>query len=331
MAVIAQKPDLNYCKHIIERVCDVAGPRSLIKDVREDLRRAGIPDAIRSNDDPILFTWFLRIFSLQGISDQAALSYLEHHDTPQLLDLYFEASQIADCPLLKSYWTFERCGYRKSASTCNQPRLLSTCPLPDHDLRNGRLNQTTFSLALFIRDIAKENLTNWLLVQTKHVANGESTIEEALIEPFAQVYGASDKVVRLAISDLLLGAGAFEHGRKIGARIVVVDRLVHNFFERTGILDRLAAFHRAGEQCYQDNHCLDILYLLSTLIDARSYNRTYPSHFPRFVQKAIWNYCANGEFNICNGNEIDDRKRCENKYCSLYRGCDRVKLLRMAK
>lgn len=327
MPIIAQKSDLTYCKHIIERVCDVAGPRSLIKNIREDLRRAGIPDAIRSNGDPALFTWFLRIFSLQGVSDQAALSYLDRHDAPQLLDLYFEASQ-ADCPLLKSYWTFDRCGYRKSASTCNKPRLLSSCPLPEHDLRNGRLNQTAFSLALFIRDIAQENFTKWLFIQTKRVADGESTIDQALIEPLAQVHGASDKVVRLAISDLMLGTGIFDHWREIGAQIVVVDRLVHNFFQRTGILDRLEASHHSGEQCYQANHCLDILYLLSSLIDARSYNRTYPTYFPRFVQKAIWNYCANSEFNICNGNEIDDRRRCENKYCSLYRTCDRVKLLK---
>lgn len=325
MTVVLEKSDLTYCRQIIQRVCDIAGPKSLVTDIREDLDREGVLDALRQRHDRVLFTWFLKIFSLQGVSDQAAISYIDRHGTPELLDLYFEASQLADCPLLKSYWTFDRCGYRKSGATCNKPHLLSNCPLPEHSLRNGRLNQTAFSLALFIRDIAHEDFTEWLNTQTKRVAAGESTIDHALIDPLAQVYGASDKVVRLAISDLLLGS-SLNHWRKIGAQIVVVDRLVHNFFQRTGILKRLKAAHRSGEQCYQDGHCIDILHSLSRLIDARSFNRTYPSYFPRFVQKAIWNYCANGEFNICNGNQIDDRRRCQNRYCSLYRTCDRIKL-----
>jgi hypothetical protein len=326
MISIARKPDLTYCQNIIERVCDIAGPRSLIRDIRQDLDRAGVANALHQHNDRVLFAWFLKIFSLQGVSDQAAISYLDRHGIPELLDLYFESSHIARCSLLRSYWNFDGCGYRKSALTCNNPALLSTCPLPEHPLRNGRLNQTAFSLALFIRDIAQDDLSNWLSNQTKRVARNEMNVDQALIEPFAKIYGASDKVVRLAISDLMLGAGLSRHSRKIGAEIVVVDRLVHNFLQRTGILTRLEATHLYGQACYHTNHCIDILRMLSKLIDANSFNRTYPSYFPRFVQKAIWNYCANGEFNICNGNEINDRHRCENRYCTIYQACDRIKL-----
>ena len=38
---------------------------------------------------------------------------------------------------------------------------LPTCPLPLHPLRNGRLNQTAYSLFLFCRDVAEGELTRW--------------------------------------------------------------------------------------------------------------------------------------------------------------------------
>jgi len=34
--------------------------------------------------------------------------------------------------------------------------------LPKHNLRNGRLNQTAYSLFLFIRDIADGDLVGWI-------------------------------------------------------------------------------------------------------------------------------------------------------------------------
>jgi len=61
-------------------------------------------------------------------------------------------------------------------------------------------------------------------------------------------------------------------------------------------------------------------------IDARQFNRRFPATFPRFVQYAIWRYCAQQGLGICNGNQIDDRKRCDNKQCELYSICDRKRL-----
>jgi hypothetical protein len=58
------------------------------------------------------------------------------------------------CPKLKTYWQFNGCRYDKISRTCAEPDHIEACPLPSHDLRNGRLNQTAYSLYLFIRDLA---------------------------------------------------------------------------------------------------------------------------------------------------------------------------------
>ena len=39
-----------------------------------------------------------------------------------------------------------------------------------------------------------------------------------------------------------------------------------------------------------------------------------------------WRYCSQQGLDICNGNKIDDRARCENKDCELYSNCDRIRL-----
>ena len=64
----------------------------------------------------------------------------------------------------------------------------------------------------------------------------------------------------------------------------------------------------------------------ATKIDARQFNRAFPKTFPRFVQSAIWRYCAENGLDICNGNRIADESRCSNGHCQLFRRCDRVAL-----
>ena len=69
------------------------------------------------------------------------------------------------CPKLQTYWQFYDCGYRKGSGSCNEPDRFLACPLPKHPLRNGRLNQTAYSLFLFIRDIADGDLVAWIDTQ----------------------------------------------------------------------------------------------------------------------------------------------------------------------
>jgi hypothetical protein len=120
-----------------------------------------------------------------------------------------------------------------------------------------------------------------------------------LIGPLRNVYGVSDKVLAMALSSILLGAG---QQRRLGAR------------------------HPYGDRCYRPGGCADILGFLATEIDARQFNRAFPKTFPRFVQSAIWWYCAENGLGVCNGNRIDDESRCGNGHCQLFRRCDRVAL-----
>ena len=100
--------------------------------------------------------------------------------------------------------------------------------------------------------------------------------------------------------------------------MIAVDTLVHNFLHRTGILRRLGADHPYGPSCYRPSGCANIIERVAGRIDAREFNPDFPAIFPRFVQHAIWFYCAQSGLDVCNGNRIDDRKSCENIYCNLF-------------
>src|SRR5437016_14179136 len=66
------------------------------------------------------------------------------------------------CPKLQSYWHFDHCGYQKAERCCAEPEHFPACPLPTHNLRNGRLNQAAYSLFLFMRDVANGDFVGWV-------------------------------------------------------------------------------------------------------------------------------------------------------------------------
>jgi hypothetical protein len=180
-----------------------------------------------------------------------------------------------------------------------------------------------------MRDIADADFVGWIDKQLAtvdpHPPDRLAACREPVIGPLRNVYGISDKVLAMALSSMLLGAGNqrplwFE----VGATFVAVDTLVHNFLHRTGILTRLHASHPYGARCYRPGGCADILGFLATKIDARQFNRAFPKTFPRFVQSAIWCYCAENGLGVCNGNRIADDNPCGNGHCQLFRRCDRV-------
>src|SRR6185295_2174420 len=111
-----------------------------------------------------------------------------------------------------------------------------------------------------------------------------------------------------ALSSLLLGAPSkLRRWPEVGASMIAIDTLVHNFLHRTGILRRFGAAHAYGATCYRRGGCADILQAVAARIDARAFNPDFPMVFPRFVQHAIWRYCAQNGLDVCNGNRIDDR------------------------
>lgn len=254
---------------------------------------------------------------------------MDAHGRPTWNELRRATRQGVACSKLSSYWSLSNCGYKKSSRKCARPELLSLCSLPRHDLRNGRLNQTAYSLFLFIRDVMGGNLVDWIdrrLDDAVSIRAGDRarTMRAALIEPMRNILGVSDKVLSMTLADILLAAPPTKPlWLEAGHSMVAVDTLVHNFLHRTGISQNCGKRHAYGPNCYAENGCADVIGQIATRIVATQFNVAYPQTFPRFVQYAIFRYCAQTGLGICNGNNIDDRARCANKTCQLFRRCGR--------
>ena len=65
---------------------------------------------------------------------------------------------------------------------------------------------------------------------------------------------------------------------------------------------------------------------IAATINARRFNPAFPAYFPRFVQYAVWQFCAEDGLDECNGRQIDDRNRCGRRECPVFRRCDRLSL-----
>ena len=304
-------------------VCCLAGSTTLMEEDRNETGGPRLRSAINCRDTPALFDWLISALSYQGISDRVAYEYMERHGYVTWGDLKQKLGQGVTCPKLESYWHFHGCRYDKISRTCAEPDHVEGCPLPSHDLRNGRLNQTAYSLFLFIRDICDGDLIGWIDARLAEAALADAPgrlgrMRAALIEPLRAIYGVSDKVLAMALSCILLAA---PKNRRLwieaGTGMIAIDTLVHNFLVRTGILHRFDADHAYGMACYRPGGCASIIETVSGQIDARQFNPAYPRAFPRFVQHAIWRYCSQLGFNVCNGTRIDDPKPCQNVYCRI--------------
>jgi hypothetical protein len=327
-----QSSALNHAVRLIHAVCGLAGSPTLIEEVRAELRAEKVRAAIRKRDTGPLFDWLMAAVSYQGISDHVAYSYMVKHGRATWRGIEAGLARGASCPKLKSYWHFHDCRYDKISRTCAEPDHISRCPLPKFNLRNGRLNQTVFSLFLFIRDVADGDLVGWIDRQLQATNDPPSPdrlarMRASLIEPLREVYGVSDKVLTLALSCILLGAPKrMSLWIEVGGSMIAIDTLVHNFLHRTGILHRFKAKHVYGLACYRAGGCADIVQRVAEHIDARQFNPAFPQPFPRFVQHAIWRYCSQMGLDVCNGNRIDDTRRCDNLDCQVRLMCDRVAL-----
>jgi hypothetical protein len=321
-------PAADYATRLIHQVCCLAGSFDLLEEFRDQDLNA----AIERHDSAALFDRLMHDFSFQGISDEIAINYMRRHGQATWRSVRRNLARRPTCPKLKSYWHFHGCRYDKTSHTCAEPDHIATCPLPTHRLRNGHLNQIAYSLYLFIRDVADGDLVGWIDDRLSQ-ANDQAALDRlaqarnALIEPLRNVYGVSDKVLAMALSGILIGAADVRpRWLEVGVQLIAVDTLVHNFLHRTGILRRFKAAHPYSPGCYRSGGCTDIIRLVAKRIDARQFNHAYPQVFPRFVQHAIWRYCSQQGFDICNGNRVDDQHRCQNRHCRLYGICDRIRL-----
>ena len=191
---------------------------------------------------------------------------MARHGRPRWHDIDAKVTANPSCPKLQSYWHFHDCRYDKISRTCAEPDHIDGCPLPGHNLRNGRLNQTAYSLYFFVRDIAAGDLVGWIDHQLRsfdepHDADRPARLRAALIEPLRHVYGVSDKMLTMTLSCILLTAPrGYEAWHEVGAGMIAIDTLVHNFLHRTGILRRFGADHPYGAACYRPgrlrrHHC----------------------------------------------------------------------------
>jgi hypothetical protein len=322
--------DRDYAIRLLHSVCCLAGDPEFLAH-RDNGRKNGLAAVIERHDTGPLFDWLVQALSYQGIANRIADNYMQHHGKARWADIKASLARQPSCPKLGGYWAFFDCRYRKANKTCAEPHHMPACPLPHLPLRNGHLNQMAYSLFLFMRDVADDDFVGWIDAQLGSVNSPSAVrlpaLREAIIGPLRNVYGVADKVLAMALSNLLLSAGVQRPlWREVGASLVAVDSLVHNFLHRTGILKRLRADHPYGERCYRAGGCADILALLAADIDTRQFNPAFPKSFPRFVQSALWRYCAGDGLDICNGNRIDDDARCDNRHCQLFRRCDRVAL-----
>ena len=326
------KASLDYATNLIRKICVLSGQFDLIEDVRASFAEAGLADAVQRHDSDALFAWLAEAISFQGISDSVAAGYIEQHGIVEAIDVRLGLKSPRLCPKLQSYWHFSECGYRKGSNSCNEPRHLRQCPLPRHDLRNGSLNQAAYGMYLFMRDIADGDFVFWIDSRLSQANQGVGLrrlrrLRDAVVLPLRNVHGLSDKVLNMSLGNLLLGG---DPSRTLwveaGAGMIAVDSLVHNWMWRSGILRKLEAQHVYGPACYRPDGCAAIIEQVALRIDARVFNRQFPHVFPRFIQKAIWSFCAELGFNQCNGRRIDDSSRCDQSECALFGTCGRVTL-----
>jgi hypothetical protein len=323
---------LDAAARLVHQICCVAGSATLIEDARKAGGEQPLGRSIERLDTPALFDWLVKIISFQGISDHAASEYLRKHGSVTWLDISYRLSKKPSCPKLRSYWHFHGCGYRKGRKTCARPDLISRCPLPKHRLRNGRLNQSAYSLYFFMRDVADSGFVFWIDERLAGASSGPERSRlarwrESVLAPLRNVYGVADKVLSMALADLLLAAqDGRTHWHELGGSFVVIDSLVHKFLVRTGILQGLNHQHSYGLACYETDGCTGAILMIAQHIDAREFNKNYPAYFPRFIQNAVWRFCAQDALSVCNSIKINDHKRCSNIYCRVYRMCCRDKI-----
>ncbi len=190
----------DYARRMIGAICCLAGSAALIEGALDN--DAALQQTIRRREPCELFRRLLHAFNFQGIADEIASEYIERHGLATWKQIQ-TGLEHASCAKLKNYWTFSDCGYRKLAGTCNAPDQFSSCPLPQHELRNGRLNQIAYALFLFIRDIADGDLVTWINNQLTEASQLDgpgriSRMIESLVGPLRNIHGISDKVVMMS-------------------------------------------------------------------------------------------------------------------------------------
>src|SRR5215212_8951702 len=125
-------PDLS----LLRSVCHPAADPGYFSGLHQRLLKRAVVAAVQAHDTPALFAWLVEVLSFQGISDAAALTYMDRHGRAQWLDIEQALHNQPTCPKLTSHWHFHRCNFVRSRGTCTEPTHYPVCLLPALPLRN---------------------------------------------------------------------------------------------------------------------------------------------------------------------------------------------------
>ncbi len=184
---------------IIETVCRGSNTIAAIRSIGRNLERAGIVAAVKRHQTSVLFDWLIGMFSYQGVSDQAAANYIATHGNVTYSAVTTAlASSSCNCAKLAGYSDYRHCHYAKSRRRCAEPDLISSCPVPTHDLRKGDLNQLAYSLYFFLRDVCDSDLVAFIdraLTTADRPGHPDrvAMMREALFSPLKEIYGVSNR------------------------------------------------------------------------------------------------------------------------------------------
>jgi hypothetical protein len=153
---------MDHARSLVRQVCGIAGQITWVDDLRDIAIGTGPVGAVADHNTAVIFDWLIREVSHQGISDAVADGYIDRHGNVTWVEIEHSLATNPSCDKLEGYWAFTDCRYHKGFQTCANPAHFPGCPLPRHRLRNGRLNQTAYSLFLFIRDIAGGDIVRWI-------------------------------------------------------------------------------------------------------------------------------------------------------------------------
>ena len=332
--VPAESPhDADAWQHAlgVTRPALLLAPVTFIGDIQDRLATAGVITAVAARDPAPLFDWIVSLVARQGISNHAAEVFAERRGSATWVEVSARMAADARCPRLRSRWHFEDCGFRRSTTTCSTPHHRLGCPVTAIPARKGALAEAAVGLWFFIRDVAGGDPVAWVDARLAaadlgpdHPARG-ATMRDAVLRPLLSLPGTGPKIWSMVLAELLLAADPHrERWVTAGASFVAVDSLVHNYLARTGILDILGAGHAYGPACTARGGCVDVIAGLAARVDAREFNPGFPETFPRWVQFAIWRWCAAGALDVCNGNRIDDSQGCRQRFCPAFAPCKKM-------